>query len=158
VVIAGDEQSAAVQLLAHAMNAQLGNVGRSVHYQQPALALPQSGLAELTAALQAGEVDTLLILDGNPVYDAPADIAFRAALAQAPFAVNGGLSPNQTAAHCHWSIPAARALESWGDLLAFDGTASPTQPVVAPTYGGIELLRLLAALRGDVQADPRGLL
>ncbi|HEX5515780.1 MAG TPA: TAT-variant-translocated molybdopterin oxidoreductase [Gammaproteobacteria bacterium] len=157
VVIAGEQQTAAVHLLAHAMNARLGNLGRTIEYYQPPLPSPAQDLAELLAAIAAGEVETLLILGGNPVYDAPADLDLATALPQVPFAVYYGPYANETAAVCRWLVPAAHPLESWGDALAFDGSASPAQPVVQPIYGGIEPLRFLAELRGQLGAQPRQL-
>src|SRR5690606_27808978 len=84
LVVAGDAQPAAVHVLAHAINAQLGNLGHTVRLREPALPRPSEGLAELRQAIQAGEVDTLLILGGNPVYDAPAELDFAAAMQQVP--------------------------------------------------------------------------
>src|SRR5205823_11281768 len=76
VVIPGDHQPAVVHALAHKMNAALGNVGKTVFYTDPVLASTAShndSLNDLVADMRAGKVDLLVILGGNPVYDAPAD-------------------------------------------------------------------------------------
>ena len=80
LVIAGDGQPAAVHALAHAMNQALGNVGETVVYTQTAEAEPVDQLEsmrDLVADMNGGKVDLLLILGGNPVYTAPADLEFR---------------------------------------------------------------------------------
>ena len=65
LVVAGHRQPLAVHLLAHAINAALGSVGKTVELiEAPA---PISGdLPELADALNGGQVETLVILGGNP--------------------------------------------------------------------------------------------
>jgi molybdopterin-containing oxidoreductase family iron-sulfur binding subunit len=158
LVIAGEQQTAAVHALAHAINAKLGNAGQTVDYFQAPLELPASGLRDLQQAIAAGTVDQLVILGGNPAYDAPGDLDFGASLAKLPNTVYWGVQANETAALCRWVIPGAHPLESWGDAVAYDGSMSPMQPVVHPIYGGIELLRFLAVLRGDFSMQPQQIL
>jgi hypothetical protein len=79
LVMAGEEQPAAVHALAHALNAALGNVGKTVYYTEPLEANPINGmesLRQLVNDINGGKVQMLLILGGNPVYDAPADFNF----------------------------------------------------------------------------------
>ncbi|HEY1328641.1 MAG TPA: 4Fe-4S dicluster domain-containing protein [Casimicrobiaceae bacterium] len=161
IVVAGERQPAWVHALAHAMNEALGNVGSTVAHLQPVAAEPVDHLAsigELARDMQAGQVDTLLILDANPVYTAPADVGFAEALGRVPLKVHLGLYEGETGARCDWHLPAAHALESWGDLRAFDGTCSLQQPCIAPLYDGHCASELIAIAGGDVEADPRALL
>ncbi len=149
VVIPGDDQPASVHALAHAMNAALGNVGRTVVYTEPVEAVPQLQLAALQTLadeMHGGRVDLLLILGGNPVYTAPSDLDFAGALARVGLAVRLGLHEDETSLHCHWHLPEAHYLESWGDVRAFDGTATLIQPLIAPLYGGRTASEVLAAL------------
>ncbi|MEP7220930.1 MAG: TAT-variant-translocated molybdopterin oxidoreductase, partial [Bacteroidota bacterium] len=79
IVVAGDEQPPAVHALAHAMNQSLGNVGATVIYTDPVVSSPINqiaSLADLVADIDAKRVTTLLVLDGNPVFNAPADLRF----------------------------------------------------------------------------------
>ena len=81
LVIAGDGQPASVHALAHAINAALGNVGATVVYTQTAEARPMNqlaGLRELVGEMNAGTVDFLMILGGNPVYTRPGRPELRA--------------------------------------------------------------------------------
>ena len=65
IVVAGQRQPLAVHLLAHAMNAALGNVGKTVVFHE-APAPQEAGIGELARALNAGEVGTLVILGRQP--------------------------------------------------------------------------------------------
>ena len=79
-----------------------------------------------------------MILGANPVYDAPADLEFADALRarRSTLAIHLGLYDDETAALCNWHVPEAHFLESWGDVRAFDGTATIQQPLIAPLYQG----------------------
>jgi len=139
IVIAGEHQPPQVHAFAHAINQTLGNVGKTVIYTDPVEADPIdeiSSIADLVKDMRDGAVDTLLILAGNPVYDAPADLNFLDALKRVKLRAHLGLYSNETAGWCHWHIPEAHYLESWSDARAYDGTASIIQPLIMPLYGG----------------------
>jgi Fe-S-cluster-containing dehydrogenase component len=107
----------------------------------------------LISEINAGNVETLLIIGGNPVYDAPADLGFAGALAKVPNSIHIDLYANETAEHCRWHIPEAHTLESWSDACAFDGTATIIQPVIEPLFAGRSRHQLLAALLEEAPAD-----
>ena len=149
LIVAGDAQPPAVHALAHVMNATLGNVGQTVVYTQAAEAQPTNqlaGLQELVGEMNAGRVDVLLIISGNPVYTAPADLKFAQALQKVTLRASLASHENETAALCHWNIPEAHFLEQWSDVRAEDGTASIIQPLIAPLYQGKSAHEVLAAL------------
>jgi molybdopterin-containing oxidoreductase family iron-sulfur binding subunit len=157
LVIAGESQPPAVHALAHAMNERLGNVGRTVAYSDPVEASPTNQLAslrELYSDMAAGKVDLLLILQGNPVYTAPADLGFAAALEKVPLRVHLGLHADETAARCHWHVPAAHWLESWSDARAFDGSVTLLQPLIAPLYPGARSAHEVLAALGARPEQP----
>ena len=135
----------------------LGNVGRSVVYTDPVDANPTNqieSLRDLVADMRAGKVDMLLILGGNPAYDAPADLHFADALKDTniPLRVHLGLYQNETAELCQWHVNEAHYLESWGDARAYDGTVSIVQPLIAPLYAGKSIGELVAVLAGQAEA------
>jgi molybdopterin-containing oxidoreductase family iron-sulfur binding subunit len=149
IVIAGDGQPAGVHALAHAMNQALGNVGATVVYTQTVEAEPVDQIAslqDLVTDMNAGKVDLLVIVSGNPVYTAPADLKFVDALEKVPLRVHLGLHEDETSARCHWHVPEAHFLESWSDARGYDGTASIVQPLIAPLYGGKSAHELIAAM------------
>jgi len=154
VVIVGDHQPAEVHAVAHAINAQLGNVGKTIFYSEPVDANPinqTESLKELVADMNAGKVDLLIILGGNPVYDAPADLNFADALKsnKAPLRVHYGLYQDETAELCQWHVNATHELEAWGDARAYDGTVGIIQPLIAPLYQAKSPLEFVAMLSGQ---------
>ncbi len=152
LVIAGETQPPIVHAMAHAMNAALGNVGKTVDYTESIEAEPVDqieSLKDLVNDLNAGKVDFLLILGGNPVYDAPADFDFLNALLKAKLRVYSGLYFNETSEWCHWEVPATHFLEEWSDTRAYDGTAGVVQPLIAPLYDSHSAHEILAIFTGQ---------
>src|SRR5438128_1081189 len=156
-IIPGDHQSPVVHALAHAANAALGNIGKTVFYTDPVLSNTDNqtdSLKELVGDMREGKVDLLFIIGGNPAYDAPADFGFADALknTKIPLRVHLGLYQNETAELCHWHVNEADYLEAWGDTRAYDGTASIVQPLIAPLYNGKSAHELLSLLAGQAEA------
>jgi MoCo/4Fe-4S cofactor protein with predicted Tat translocation signal len=159
VVIAGEHQSPMVHALAHALNQKFGNIGSTVFYTDTVDANPVNqteSIKELVADIRAGKVDVLVILGGNPAYDAPADLEFADALknGKVPLRVHHGLYQNETAELCQWHVNGTHELEAWGDARAYDGTVSIIQPLIAPLYNGKSAHEFVALLSG--QADATG--
>jgi len=159
LVIPGDHQSPLVHAAAHLLNQSQGNVGKTVFYTDPVNANPvnqNESIKGLAADIQAGKVDLLLILGGNPAYDAPADLNFAELLKsnRVPLRVHLGLYQNETAELCQWHVNEAHELEAWGDARAYDGTVSIIQPLIAPLYNGKSTLEFVALVSG--QADATG--
>jgi molybdopterin-containing oxidoreductase family iron-sulfur binding subunit len=137
LVIAGEYQPPAVHALAHAINARLGNAGRTVVYTASVEASPVDQLAsirDLAADMDRGVVSLLVVLGANPVFTAPADLDFAAGMDKVPLRVHLGLHVDETAERCHWQVPEAHTLEAWSDARAFDGTVTLLQPLIAPLY------------------------
>lgn len=156
IIIPGDYQSPAVHALAHAMNDLLGNIGRTVVYTEPL----ESGsvgqtesLIELANDMANDRVETIIIIEANPIYDAPADLRFAENLRRVPFRVYQGLYENETSVLCEWQIPLSHYLETWNDPRAFDGTVSLTQPLVEPFYDSRSPQQMLAAVLGSSTAS-----
>ncbi|BAM02910.1 TAT-variant-translocated molybdopterin oxidoreductase [Phycisphaera mikurensis] len=158
LVTVGRAQPAAAHALAAAINAKLGNLGETVRVLElpaaEAACLPS--LSSLLAKLDRGEVDTLLVLDGNPVFDAPADLGVAEAFAKAPTVVRLGLYVDETSAAADWHLPRAHALESWGDGRAWDGTLLLQQPLLEPLFGGRTPIELAAIASGDPAVSAPG--
>lgn len=149
LVAAGYAQPPAVHALAQLMSHQLGAFGTTVLHTDPIRTLGSGTLPDLVSAMEAGEVDTLVLLDCNPVYDAPADLEFGKHLDRVGLRVHLGLYADESAARCQWHLPMAHPLESWGDARAFDGTASLVQPLIAPLYAGMTPIEVVALLAGS---------
>ena len=137
LVVPGETHPPAIHELAHAMNEALGNAGKTVEYIEPVEARPENPddpLKNLVREIEAGEVETLLMLGGNPVYTAPQDIDFVKALGQVPQSVHLSKHVDETSYRSTWHIPRTHYMETWSDVRAFDGTASIIQPLIKPLY------------------------
>jgi MoCo/4Fe-4S cofactor protein with predicted Tat translocation signal len=137
IVIAGVEQPAGLHVLAHAMNHLLENNGKTVTYSDvPEVSSVNKfeSLQSLVHNMNSGAVDLLIVLGGNPVYDAPRDVDFADAVGKVKFSVRLGLYEDETSERCTWHIPESHYLEVWSDARAFDGTVTIAQPLIAPLY------------------------
>ena len=145
LLLAGTRQPPAVHALVAVLNEALGNTGSAITYlpfARPALGT----IAELADDLHAGRVESLVILGGNPVYNAPADLDFAAAVAKAEISVHLSHRQDATSAVCTWHVPRAHYLESWGDATAWDGTHLSVQPLIEPLFGGRTATEVLSAM------------
>lgn len=158
MVVVGYRQPAWVHAVAHALNSALG-ASRHWEFLPPPPEMLAPDIARLTEDLQAGRIDTLLIVGGNPVLQAPADLNFAQALQQARTTIRLGLYHDHTSEMCQWHLPLAHFLESWGDTESSDGTLCCIQPLIeplnstssytdleTPSQGGRSALELLAWL------------
>jgi molybdopterin-containing oxidoreductase family iron-sulfur binding subunit len=152
LVVAGPRQPAEVNALVAAINHKLGNIGKTiVYYEDPEPQRPThvAGLRTLTEKMRAGQVQTLLILGGNPVYSAPADLGFAAALEKVPHSIHLALYDDETSQRCLWHLSRAHYLEAWGDVRTFEGTVSIVEPLIEPLFDGRSAIEVLAIILGD---------
>ncbi|MDT7806556.1 MAG: hypothetical protein QOJ70_369 [Acidobacteriota bacterium] len=149
IVIAGDEQPPEVHALAHAMNAALGATGKTIAYVEPLEENPVDHLNDLrtlVSEIDAGAVDVLVIVGGNPVYTTPIDLKLNAErMKKVGLAIHLSQYDDETSELCHWHIPETHYLETWGDTRAYDGTVTIQQPLITPLYNGKSAYELLAA-------------
>ncbi len=156
VVIPGLYQDASVNALAHVINTALNNIGKTVNVRGDLLMSSRQtqDLKGLSADLDAGKVDWLVILNANPIYSAPADLNFANVFEKAKMTVHLGSHLDETGQNAQWHIPAAHFLESWSDARAYDGTASIVQPMIDPLYGGKTAHHFFQALLDEPGLSP----
>jgi molybdopterin-containing oxidoreductase family iron-sulfur binding subunit len=157
VVIAGDYQPPIVHALAHAINAKLGNVGKTVFYTDPLEVNPGDQLAslqDLVKDLDAGVVDLLIIVGGNPAFNAPVELGMRDRLQKARLRAHLSRVADETSEVCQWRLPETHYLETWGDARAFDGTVTLQQPLIQPLYDGRSALQVLQMLTEEPEKSP----
>ena len=158
IVIAGAQESPIIHAIAHAMNSALGNIGKTVFYTDPLEVNSvdqRQSLQELIADLDAGKVDLLVIIGGNPVYNTPTDLKFYFdRLKKAKLRVHLSLYKDETTRLCHWHVPEAHYLESWGDTRSYDGTVTIMQPLIEPLYDGKTPYELLAVFSEQYDHKP----
>jgi MoCo/4Fe-4S cofactor protein with predicted Tat translocation signal len=149
VVCAGPSQPPEVHAAVHRINARLGNVGEKgamcyTQTSEPERPSHVEAVRTLVDEIKAGHVNTLLILGGNPVYNAPADLAFGETLSRVETTIHLSGYCDETSRRCTWRLPCAHFLESWGDGRAYDGTYSVIQPMIAPLRSGRSPIEVLS--------------
>jgi molybdopterin-containing oxidoreductase family iron-sulfur binding subunit len=153
LVIAGAHLPVEAHLLAYQINATLGNIGRTVDFVAVA-AGEASTIHGLATAIKAGGVKTLVILGGNPVYNAPVDLDWGSLQKSVAEVVRYGYYADETSALAGTQLAATHYLEAWGDARTFDGTIVPVQPMILPLFKGLTELEVLARILGEPDADP----
>ncbi len=133
LVVAGPDQPVEVHALVAGINLMRGHVGRTVRYIEDDTPLSVNELPD--------DIDTLVILGGNPAYDAPF-------AASAEHTIHLTHEVNDTSDNRAWILPRAHYLEAWGDCRAWDGTVTVRQPMIQPLFGGRSTIELLQVLLG----------
>jgi molybdopterin-containing oxidoreductase family iron-sulfur binding subunit len=156
VVTVGYQASPTTHAVAHAINAKIGATGNTITFHaDPAGDRPthMKAIADLATAMNAGQVATLLIIGGNPAFDAPADVNFAMGLGKVGFSAHLSQYDDETSRLCKWHLPRAHYLECWGDARGWDGTASIAQPLIEPLFGGKSVIEALALITNDQVKD-----
>jgi molybdopterin-containing oxidoreductase family iron-sulfur binding subunit len=152
-ILVGPRQEPAVHALAAVLNQVLGSTVGYTAEPNPERPSHIEAVAGLAEAMASGSVQTLLVLGGNPAYDAPADLTFDELLAKVPVSIHLSLYDDETSRRSTWHLPLAHGLESWGDGRAFDGTVTMRQPLIQPLYDGRSAVELLALAAGMEDAS-----
>ena len=149
LLVTGPSQSPEVHALCLQINGLLGNIGKTI----TAIVSPDTGRAThvdaiqaLAAEIEAGDVTSLVVLGGNPVYNTPSDIDFAGLMSKVATTVRLGLFDDETSLASQWYVPQSHDLESWGDGRSWEGTFGVRQPLLAPLHKGVSDIELLALL------------
>jgi molybdopterin-containing oxidoreductase family iron-sulfur binding subunit len=136
--------------------ARINNALKSVlKFSQPVTGPSDTGsLGDLVADMRVGKVQSVIILDCNPAYTAPAALSFTDALKRVDSTLHLGLQRDETGNLCEWQLPVTHALESWSDGRAVDGTASIVQPTIAPFYDVRSVHQIMSMLLGEIDPAP----
>ena len=160
-VIVGERQPTEAHLCGLLANRILGNLGGTVEVTAPVVferGEESHRLDSLVRALERGEVETLVILGGDPARTTPADLGLARLLQRARRRVYLGTHDNATSALCDFVLAALHPFEQWGDARAHDGTVSLIQPVIRPLWGGWAPVEIVAALLGNPSPSSEALL
>ncbi len=155
VVVPGEQHDPALHAICHAINEQLGAFGQTVKFTTPVLPKPVGCLEEIKALasdIAAGRVHSLIILGGNPVYNAPSDLKLGELIKEkVKFSAHLTLAPDETGEVCNWEMPMSHFLEAWGDATNFDGSHSIVQPLIEPMYDSKSALELMDNFNGGAR-------
>lgn len=152
VVVVGEDQPVEVHELVAAINQALGAYGNTIEI----IDWKQGRgieISELAETVKSGAIRGLIVLNGNPVYDAPADLEWEKLQRNIETVVRFGYHIDETSQFSQWHVPAAHYLESWGDGVAADGSYCSQQPLILPLFGGLSEIQLLSALAGGAITD-----
>ncbi len=163
IVLAGAHQPVAVQLLAYAMNSALKNIGRTVVVREFPRNRNTKSILQLADRMSRGEIKTLFIFGGDPVYNAPRVLAqdpdkktpfdWGDLQKKVPEVVRLGYHEDATSTISQWHVPLAHYLESWGDALTSDGAYLSIQPMILPLFGGLSEIEMMNALLGKPKVE-----
>ncbi|MCO6043038.1 TAT-variant-translocated molybdopterin oxidoreductase [Aeoliella sp. ICT_H6.2] len=156
VVAVGPRQPAEVHALAYELNSMLGNLGKTVVFtDEPEEEVEKGTISDLSAALDAGEVETLVIIGGNPVYDAPADLGLGKKIDGLVETIRLGYYEDETSELCQWHVPMCHPFETWGDSVSYEGMPSVSQPLIEPIYESLSPLQMIGKLAGIATGQPQ---
>ncbi|MCK5124675.1 MAG: TAT-variant-translocated molybdopterin oxidoreductase [candidate division Zixibacteria bacterium] len=139
LIVAGRNQPQWVHEAVYLINEALGSFGKTITFTEMDDSLSSSldDLKALKDNLEQGQIETLIIVGGNPVYNAPIDLDFDKLITKTKSTIHLSEHFDETSSKCDWHIPRAHFLESWGDARAVDGTPSIVQPLISPLQNGI---------------------
>jgi len=135
LVVAGSND-VAVQTVVNAINSAVGANGTTVNwavtsnYKQGI----DADFVGLVQAMNAGQVDTLILQNVNPVYESAIGDQFEAGLSKVTNTITFASHLDETAQKCKYIIPDHHYLESWGDAEPKSGFYSLMQPGIAPIH------------------------
>ena len=154
VVIVGDALGPEAVADGIRMNQSLGSLGKLQRFREDVDAeLEPVDIGELTTMIDAGDVDTVIAVEGNPLFAAPSDLKFGDAWGKLKTSVYLSEYDDETSFLSDWSLPLAHPLESWGDCVSDDGYYGVCQPQILPLLGGRSVGEVLAALAGERVTD-----
>lgn len=156
-----NENAAAFVAAVNVLNYVAGNVGRTVIFGPNAgtgsRAAGAKGMADLIEAMNAGKVETLVILDTNPAYSLPKAYGFKEALGKVPFKVAITQFMDETAEQCDLVLADHSPLESWGDWAPRSGVLGLQQPAIQPLHDTRQaadiLIQTATAIGGSIAGE-----
>ncbi len=115
------------------------------------------GILDLVEAMEAGEVDVLLVHDSNPIFSLPDGVGFRQALDKVRLIVALSSFRDETTEQADLILPTNTYLESWGDDVPDPGVGFPvasiSQPVVTTLYDTLPVGDIMLSLARQIGGE-----
>ena len=153
-VFVGERQPGWVHAVAARINDAVG--ANCVSYAASATPEGQS-IADLVSLAETGAVTTLVILGGNPLFASAGDVDVAGLIESVENTIHVGFHYDETGRACGTHLPAAHALESWGDLQSIDGQTAIAQPLIEPLYESTTEIDVVAKMVGASEHTTREL-
>ncbi len=134
LVLVGAQESEELQIVGHLLNSLLNNIGKTVDDRITVSSSKNgySSLESLTQELNAGQVDVLITVGGNPSYQLGQ--AFSQSLKKAHHSFRLSLYEDETTSETQYVAPLSHYLEAWGDSAPESDIYSVHQPMIRPLY------------------------
>ena len=152
LVVAGASQSPIVHYLAARINEAIGAAGHTVSYRMFDNS-SDATIEELAGAMDAGSIQGIIIVGGNPAFNAPSALNFAERIQSLPMSAHLSYYENETSTKCKWHVNQAHWLETWNDGQSVDGTLCVGQPLIEPLFGGVSDAEFLAIIAGETAVD-----
>lgn len=126
----------AEQLMVNAINNALGSYGSTINMGVTSQQAQgnDADFAALVSEMKSGSVDMVIVMNANPVYDAPMASAFAEALGKVKNKLSFNTTVDETTDKCDIIAPNHHFLESWGDVEVKQGYYTLIQPTIAPLF------------------------
>ena len=156
LVIAGASQPMDVHHLVARINEAIGAAGTTVSYTTLDVK-PKTSISDLAKLMKSKAVESIIVLGGNPAFNAPSELGFEALLKATPRSIHLALYEDETSQACIWHVNQAHWLESWGDGKSANGTTCIGQPLIRPLFDGVTPSEILATIAGLAITDGQSL-
>ena len=156
VVMVGESQPPEVHALVHHINEKLQNIGKTVSLTKvddPDRPACMEAIQKFAEGLDNGSITRVVILGGNPVFDAPRELKLGEKIAKASNSAHVSYYKNETSEVCDWISAVAHPLACWKDGKTVHGSYLIGQPLINPLFGGKSALETVAALLGSKETS-----
>jgi molybdopterin-containing oxidoreductase family iron-sulfur binding subunit len=146
-----NQHRAATQLAAavNLLNVAAGNLGRTVRFPASSAwdrVARYREVRALIAAMDAGEIDVVLVHGTNPAYSLPPSAGFSEAFRKVALRVSFASHPDETSELCDLVLPDHTPLEAWGAPEPVAGVVSLQQPAMRPVRDTRQTAEVLLAV------------
>lgn len=160
VIICGEHQSPEVHAAVHALNEQLGNIGKTVTFTSVANPDESGSLESINAFAQqvkSGAIRSVIVLGGNPVFGAPLSLGLADLISGMENSLHISSHKNETSLCCKLVCDVAHQLESWTDGWAYDGSVCIGQPLILPLFNSKSETEILSEFLGNETVNSQGI-
>lgn len=153
-LVVGSSNDVNIQTVINAINDKIGANGVTVNWEVTSNYKQgiDKDMADMIAAMEAGQVGAVMMHGVNPVYDYFDSKKFTEALAKVPVTVSFAERMDETAQKCKYIVPDHNYLESWGDAEPKPNYFSLMQPGIAPLFKTRSLQDSLLTWAGNTQS------
>lgn len=139
IIIPCNNISEKVNSLINLLNFSLLNFGNTIKFYKDTIFENEdhnsiNSISALCNSIINKEVENLIIIGGNPVYDTPGSLKFKQICKNINNIIYMGTHENETSKIANWHIPLNHTYESWIDFFSLDGTVTLCQPVINPLH------------------------